>query len=432
MKVRLESLGCRLNSGEMEEVARELRCRGHHVVGPDEPADLCVLNSCAVTAVAARTSRHALRRLRRAYPDATLVATGCLAQLEPAELDTLGVDLVVGNEDKGRLPGILADLDLLAAPSAPEIPPRRPASLPGGGSRTRAFLKVQDGCDLRCTYCVVTVARGASRSLQADAVVDRVRELRSLGFREVVLCGVHLGSYGFDRGDRGGLECLVRRLLDETDLPRLRLSSLEPWDLGPRFFELLAEPRLLPHLHLPLQSGSDSVLRRMGRRSDRASYARTVAAARAVRPDVAISTDIMVGFPGEHPSDFEESLEFVERMAFSRLHVFRFSPRRGTVAAGLPGQVPQAVTRQRSRRMIDLGRRLEHAYGRRFVGRTVTVLWEDSASGDAGLRWRGLSDHYLRVGADTPAGTELGNQVTGARIRAVMDGELVGEVLTPA
>ena len=279
MRIRLEALGCRLNTSEVESLARRFAAAGHQVVGPDEPADVYVLNTCAVTHIAARKSRQEARRLKRAHSGAALVVTGCYAELEPDQAAALGVDMVVGNRDKERIVELVEERWGIQPPISPgphgaagagnlQLPTSNFQSpISNYSSRTRAFLKVQDGCDNRCTFCIVTIARGEARSQPADDVLAEVRALIAAGYQEVVLSGVHLGSYGHDRGDRLGLFHLVQRLLNETDVPRLRLSSLEPWDLDADFFGLWQSPRLGRHLHLPLQSGYDATLRRMARRT---------------------------------------------------------------------------------------------------------------------------------------------------------------------
>lgn len=429
MRVRLETVGCRLNIGEMEALARQLTRAGHRVVGPGDGADLCIVNTCTVTAVASRKSRHLIRQLRRAEPGAPVVVTGCYAELEAAAAALAGADLVVGNDGKDDLPALLEGAGLLAeADPLPDVEPSLPT--PGRQGRTRAFVKVQDGCDNRCTFCVVTVARGAARSLAPGDVIAEIDHLVAAGYHEAVLTGVHLGSYGHDGGRRDGLAALVRRILEETRLARLRLSSLEPWDLDPSFFELFADRRLLPHLHLPLQSGSDAVLRRMARRTSRRRYAELLAAARAAIPELAVSTDVIVGFPGESDAEFEASLEFVEAQGFSRLHVFRYSPRAGTAAAAMSGQVPAEVAQQRSRRMHVLGARLEQEFMARHVGRTLPVLWEEALELGPTVRWSGLSANYLRVITQTPPGIDLGNVVTDTDIARVVPGALEGRVAT--
>jgi len=406
-------------------MARELIRAGHRVVAPGDAADLCVLNTCTVTATAARKSRHLLRQLRRANPAATLVLTGCHAELEPAQMRAAGAHLVVGNADKDRLVGILEERGLLTDGDPVPVADASPIAT-ASGSRTRAFVKVQDGCDSRCTFCIVTLARGEGRSRPADEVVRHIRELTADGFREAVLSGVHLGSYGHDLGQRHGLSRLVRRILTETELPRLRLSSVEPWDLDDEFFELFSDPRLLPHLHLPVQSGCDATLRRMARRTSTGDLTRLVVLARAARPDMAVTTDIMVGFPGETAQELQESMEFVEGTAFARLHVFRYSPRAGTSAERMPGGVPASVATERSRRMHELGARLEERFKRRFLGRAVRVLWEGSEPCGLGLRWSGLTPNYIRVLTETTAGTDLCNRITETELVRTVPGGVLG------
>ena len=340
----------------MDELAWTLAKRGHRVVAAGEPVDPRVLNTCAVTHVAARKSRKLIRQLRRQQPGAVLVATGCLVELEAPEAATtaLGVDLIVGNLQKERLADILEERGLLRdGDPVPAADATEGFLLPA--QRTRAFVKVQDGCDNRCTFCIVTVARGAGRSRPLDAVVEHVRRLVELDYREAVLSGVHLGSYGNDLDGDSDLAQLVQRLLRHTGIERLRLSSLEPWDLMPSFFDSFADLRLQPHLHLPLQSGCDETLTRMARRTSQDDFAALVRDARSAVPGLSITTDIMVGFPGETETEFETSLDFVREMEFSRLHVFRYSSRQGTAAARMSAQVDPSIVRHRSNRMHALG-----------------------------------------------------------------------------
>jgi len=426
MRVRLESIGCRLNIGEIEAMARALVAAGHRVVGAGEHAELCILNTCSVTSIASKKSRQLLRQLRRSHPRAAVVVTGCDTELAPEAALRAGVDLVVGNADKDRLLELAAAAALLHEPEPALDGPMDPGA---GGSRTRAFVKAQDGCDNRCSFCVTTVARGAGRSVAPGELVSEVQSLLGLGYREVVLSGVHLGSYGHDLGNRRGLRDLVLRLLAETPVPRLRLSSVEPWDLDPSFFALFADRRLLPHLHLPLQSGCDATLERMARRTRRADLTELLAAARGAVPDIAVSTDVMVGFPGESEAEFSESIAFVEAMEFSRLHVFRYSRRRGTPAADMPDQVPPAVAQSRSRRMHVLGAELENRFNARLVGTTADVLWETAEDLGSSLRWSGLTPDYVRVTASTPPDHDLLNHITRTEIVAAMPGGVVGRIV---
>ncbi len=421
MNVYLTWLGCRLNESETESLAWRFTQNGHSIVPTPQEADLCVVNTCTVTGEAGRKSRRQIRRLARLNPNASIAVTGCHATIAPDELAALpNVAWVVDNAHKEHL----ADLVAPALSPAQPAPPTRHLG-PGMLRRTRAFVKVQDGCDNHCTFCITTIARGPGRSRPLDEIVAEVRALTAAGYREVVLTGVHLGAYGHDRGEADGLFTLVSTLLHETQLPRLRLSSLEPWDLSPGLFDLWRDPRMCRQLHLPLQSGSDAILRRMGRRTTTAQYADLVATARARIPDLALTTDIIVGFPGEDAAAFEQSYRFVQAMNFARLHVFTYSPRPGTAAARMADQVPSSVKAARGRKMRQLGARQAEAFHRRFVGRTLPVLWE---TGDGGGRWRGLTDNYLTV--TTTCADRLTNRITPTRLVALTPHGLLGRVTT--
>ena len=274
---------------------------------------------------------------------------------------------------------------------------------------------------------MTTVARGEGRSRHLGDVVSEIQGLVAAGYREAVLTGVHLGSYGRDLGNGTGLRHLVAAILEHTDIPRLRLSSLEPWDIDPDFFALWENPRLLPHLHLPLQSGSDRILRLMARRTRRAAFRELVAAARAHIPDLSLSTDIITGFPGETEEDFQQSLDFVQEIGFSRLHVFSYSARPGTAAANMPGHLPKEVKKERTTRMIALGERLSLAFHRRYEQDTRPVLWEAvSGADDEGLRWTGYTDNYIRVTAH--GGQELFNQIRPATLLAARPDGMSGRL----
>lgn len=433
MRVRVDSIGCRLNISEVEEMARSFASAGHRLVGPGDMADLYVFNTCAVTHVATRKSRQIIRQMRRANPQGAVVVTGCYAQLSPADVEALGVDLVVENGQKDNLPRLVSEAGLLQ--DADPIPATDTASfitsLPSfSGRHTRAFIKVQDGCDNRCTFCIVTVARGAGRSRSIADVVTEINRLVEMGYQEAILSGVHLGSYGHDLGKPQGLEALVNTILAETDLPRLRLSSLEPWDLAANFFELWQNERLLPHLHLPLQSGCDATLRRMARHTSQAEFSRLVETARRNISDLSITTDIIVGFPGETEEEFAQSIAFVEEMAFSKLHIFRYSKRAGTAAAKMKGQVPSKIMQERSQRMHTLNAHLEETFRRRFVDRVMPVLWESNEPYGFGLQWSGLTGNYLRVVAQTNSDVDLHNQVIETELVDTVPAALLGQLST--
>jgi threonylcarbamoyladenosine tRNA methylthiotransferase MtaB len=430
VNVYLQSLGCRLNQSELEHLASRFAAVGHVAVDNPARADVCVVNTCAVTAEAERKSRHHARTLACTNPQAPIAIIGCYATLAPQHCAGLpGVAWVLPNIEKGRTVEIVTGVPLpsthLPAP-APDLggSGHREEGVRIARLRTRAFVKVQDGCDNHCTYCVVRLLRGSARSRPVADVVTEVQALVVAGCQEAVLSGVNLGSYGRDLGVPGGVQTLVETLLLHTDLPRLRLSSLEPWDLDEAFFGLWENPRLCRQLHLPLQAGCDEILRRMGRRIATAEFARLIESARAAIPDLAVTTDVIVGFPGEDEVAFRASHDFVAAMEFARVHVFRYSSRPGTAAVRFSGQVPRKVRSARARAMRDLGAQQESRFRQRFVGREMAVLWEQRQCD--GL-WSGLTDNYLRVVA--PATVDLRNRITATRLLAVQNGHLVGEVV---
>ncbi|MBN1139607.1 MAG: tRNA (N(6)-L-threonylcarbamoyladenosine(37)-C(2))-methylthiotransferase MtaB [Anaerolineae bacterium] len=427
MRIYLDSLGCKLNQAEMEELAVALACQGHELAASAAEADVCVLNTCAVTHVAAQKSRQALRRLNRDNPAARIIATGCYAELSPNLLAGLpGVEQVVGNAAKAGIAALLAPA---AAEGAPGVWPPLPRR------RTRALVKVQDGCDNACTYCITRLARGPQRSRPPEHVIADVRRRVEAGYREVVLTGVHVGAYGRDRDAAGSLDlwALVGRILAETAVERLRLSSIEPWDLPEEAFALWSDarlgvrPRLCRHLHLPLQSGCDATLRRMARRYTTARFERLVRAARAAIPGLAVTTDLIAGFPGETEEEFAASLAFVERMAFAGAHVFPYSMRPGTAAAQMQGQVPAHVAAGRAQAMRAVAARAALEFRQHFLGQTLPVLWESARQAAQGQVWSGLTDNYLRVHAVHDG--NLANQIRAARLVRVQNSGLWGEIL---
>ncbi len=344
MKVFLDSIGCRLNQSEIERIALQFRSAGHEIVDSPAGADYVVVNTCAVTTEAASDSRQKIRQAHRAG-QAAIVATGCWATLDPKGAAALpGVDWVINNQDKDRLVA-----DVLHIPVEDmDLEPLAREPLPGIHLRTRAFIKVQDGCDNFCTFCVTRLARGKGRSIPAKNVIEDIRRALAGGAKEIVLTGVHLGSWGQDFEPPLTLYHLMESILKEPDIIRLRLSSLEPWDLDEKFFSLWRDPRLCRHLHLPLQSGAAATLKRMARKVTPESFAHLVEAARSVVPDLAVTTDVIAGFPGESEDEFAESLAFVRSMRFAGGHVFTFSPRPGTAAARYQDQVPMAVRKERN------------------------------------------------------------------------------------
>jgi len=449
MKIFVDSIGCRLNQSEMERCAWQFQVAGHQLVDHPGEADLVVINTCAVTAAAASDSRYKLRQAYHAGA-AQIVVTGCWSTLFPEEAKALpGATTLIPNESKDqlvadllKLPTEIFDLQPLERDQLlEEYLGFKPNQHAFTRLRTRSFIKAQDGCNNRCTFCITTLARGDSHSRTIPEVLAEIHYSKedlalpdsslnssNLSPQEIVLTGVHLGSWGHDFSPPMSIQDLVTAILNETDIPRLRLSSLEPWDLDETFFKLWHNTRLCRQLHLPLQSGSASTLRRMARKTSPSAYAQLVHTARQAIPGVAVTTDVMVGFPGESEAEFRESLEFVTQMQFARVHVFTYSARPGTAAASMPDQVPHPLRKQRSTQMRQAVAQAEHAYRESFVGKILPVLWETSIACE-NQTWQlsGLTDNYLRVTAH--ANQPLWNQITPVRLLALDDDGLQGELV---
>lgn len=381
----MDSLGCKLNQAEMQQLARQLTAAGYRLVAPTDKADIYILNTCTVTHIADRKSRHMLRMARRRNPGARLVAIGCYAQRSPRELAQIeGVELVIGNDRKMNLLKLLEDADNPVRPVTGDSMNKQQ------DGRTRAFVKVQDGCRNFCAYCIVPLVRRREENVPVEKVTALVRGLVANGYQEVVLTGTEIGAYN---GNGVNLEGLLKRILAETAVPRLRLSSLQPHQISPGLIGLWRDSRLCPHFHLSLQSGSDTVLKRMKRRYDIDDYRRVVSLIRNSVPDVAVTTDVIVGFPGETDTEFRETLEFCRQMQFARIHVFPYSPRPGTEAADMPQQVPADVKKQRGQQMLALAKESALSFRKRFLFRTMNVLWEQQSGGV----WSGLTGNYIKV-----------------------------------
>jgi threonylcarbamoyladenosine tRNA methylthiotransferase MtaB len=404
MKIYLDTVGCRLNQSEIEMMARQFRAVGHEIAASAQGADLAVVNTCAVTSDAAADSRQMIRHIARSGVG-RIIPTGCWTTLQPKEAASLpNVFKVIPNDKKEYLVEEILNVER----SAFNVEPIERVPLPGLHRRTRAFIKVQDGCDNACTFCVTTVARGAGRSRPLADVIRDIQFALAGGTKEIVLTGVHLGSWGQEWGRH--LRELVRAILEQTETPRLRLSSLEPWDLDAGFFSLWTNPRLMPHLHLPLQSGSESTLRRMARKTTPESFRKLVAAARAVMPEVAITTDVIAGFPGETEEEFAETLAFVREDGFAGGHVFTYSPRPGTAAAKMKGQTSPKVGKKRSLVLREVFDESAQAFRRKFIGKSMSVLWESVTELDEwGWQMEGWTENYLRVraAASSPRWNEL-------------------------
>ncbi len=419
MRVFFSNLGCKLNQAEVDRLARRFVAAGHCLAPSLEQADLHVVNSCTVTHLAARDSRKLARRGRRqsgTVRTVRTVLTGCYATSEPRQAARLaGVDLVVDNEHKEHL------LELVYAAFPDTRPPASRLLVPfvpiNFGGRARALVKIEDGCNMRCSYCIIPSTRGRQRSRPLDQVVDEVRALAAGGYREVVVTGVQISEYD-DDGRR--LFDLVAALLERTSMPRLRLTSIAPWRFDHRLLELWSDRRLCRHLHMSLQSGSTATLKRMRRPYTADAFARLAECLRAAIPGLALTTDVIVGFPGETRQEFEESRAFVEHLAFARPHVFSYSPRAGTHGATLPDQVPHEEKKARVAQMRSLARVTDRAFRRRHLGADLDVVWEERRAG----RWSGLTDNYIRVFADS--GSDLTGTICRARLRALVKGGVEG------
>ena len=393
------TLGCKVNQAETEEIRERFAQAGFAPVPFGEPAEVSVVNTCTVTHVADRKSRQMIRRAQLASPQGVLVVTGCYTAVSPEEAAAVVPDALVIQRDRQEdLVDIVSEALRERGVSTPE--PLSPeelaytAMLQPGASRTRSrvFVKVQDGCWHACAYCIVPRARGRSVSRPAIEIVERVRKLHAEGVAEVVLTGVCIGDYE-DPATGSSLTTLIQRLLDETDISRIRISSINPMHFDYAFLELFTHPRVCRHMHLPLQSGSPHILQRMNRRHTLEEYRAIVQRAWEICPELALTTDVLVGFPSETEEHFGETVTFVEEMAFADLHVFPYSVRPRTSAAHFDGHVPFGVRKQRVQRLLARVPALRQAYRDRFIGSTLAVVWEEEAEG----LWRGCTDNYLRV-----------------------------------
>ncbi|HEX3033028.1 MAG TPA: tRNA (N(6)-L-threonylcarbamoyladenosine(37)-C(2))-methylthiotransferase MtaB, partial [Bacillota bacterium] len=414
------------------------------VVDFNEPADVYVINTCTVTHLGNRKSRQMIRRAVAGNENAVVAVTGCYAQTEPGEvLNIPGVSLVIGTADRGRIVELVEQAQnnpepINAIGNIMEAKEFEEIALVHSEHRTRAFIKIQEGCNNYCSFCIIPYARGRLRSRKPERVVEEAARLTDQGFQEIVLTGICMGTYGRDLpGEAITLANLIRRLLEVPGLRRLRLGSVEPTDITPDLVSVIADnAQVCKHLHIPLQSGSDVTLQAMNRHYNTMEYAKLVGYLRYVIPDLAVTTDIIVGFPGEKEEDVEHTLEFVEEVGFAALHVFKYSPRKGTVAAGMSDQVTAQEKDVRSRRLIALGRTQAEMFARSFCGRTLEVIVEqpveqpvDQVHEDAQGQqyYEGLTGNYLRV--VFPAAEELQGKLVRVAIQHFRQGCLQGQIL---
>jgi threonylcarbamoyladenosine tRNA methylthiotransferase MtaB len=403
MKIAIATLGCKINQYDSAVIQSRLQDERHSVVAFEEQADFYIINACTVTDRADWEARQLIRRAKRLSPEARVLVTGCYAQVRPQEVAQIpGVDFVVG---LNRLDGLLGFINqdnsgdeerILVG----DVKGERKVSLLGTDrlpNHTRAFLKIQEGCDYSCTYCIIPTARGRSRSVPPDEVLKQIRLLAEKGFVEVVLTGIHLGGYGHDLMPRTDLTSLLDRIVESRMMPRLRLSSLDPREVPRRLLELMARSQILcPHLHICAQGGEDRILKQMRRNYDTAYYRDLILEARELLPDAALGSDIIVGFPDESDDDFDRSFEFFSSVPLTYFHVFPYSIRTGTVAAAMSNQVPVSIKKERSKRMRELGAKKKKEFYRRFIGRQVLVLLEEAIENGT-VTYKGHSRNYLPV-----------------------------------
>ncbi len=416
----IETHGCKLNQADTQSLARELIGAGYSVERDAGRHDVYVLNTCTVTHVADRKARQAVRAAKRRNPDSIVVVTGCYAQRAPSDLRSMPeIDLVAGNVDKPTLVKMIGNLSSI--PDSACAVGDDEAVSQTLRVRSRAMVKIQEGCDQVCAYCIVPTVRGRERSVPVNEIVATANAYAEMGCNEVVLTGTQLGSYGFDLEDMN-IVGLVRSLLDRTEVPRIRISSLQPQDISDELLELWDDPRLCPHFHVPLQSGSDAILKAMRRRYTSAEFQDSVRRIRESVPGSAVTADVIVGFPGETESDFQDSLYACEEAELASTHVFPYSIRQGTSAAYFRDQVNPAEKSRRVKELTSVVNALARQFREASIGQTREVLWERSrVSGDATV-WSGLTDNYLRVSARCES--DLANRITSVTLDS-LDGDVV-------
>jgi threonylcarbamoyladenosine tRNA methylthiotransferase MtaB len=424
MKIAIHTLGCKVNQAESAAIEGLLRENNYDVVQHDESPDVCIINTCTVTAKSDYQSRQLIRRAARS--GARVIATGCYAQLRSDDLSQIkGLNLLVGNSEKTNIIDHIRKLSTdNGTPSTIICPPE--SSLkhqPYHSTRSRAFLKIQDGCNFSCSYCTVPMARGRSRSLKPDDVMISVRQLVSSVYKEIVLTGIHIGSYGTDIRSGNTLIDIVQRIVSAFPDIRIRLSSIEPHEFDEGFIPLMKHGNLCRHLHIPLQSGSDRVLRLMNRRYSTRKYAQLINRISTAYPDIAIGTDIIAGFPGETDKDFHDTVKFVNDLPLSYFHIFPYSKRPNTKAANADCQVDEKVKKERVKRLIELGKNKKYDYMKRNIDTSLDVIVEKEA-GISG-NYKVLSDNYLKI--DVKSDRLIPGQRLRVKVISLTDGTLRGE-----
>jgi len=429
-KVAFYTLGCKVNQDETEALGALFKKHKYKVVNFEEKADIYVINTCTVTHLADRKSRQMIRRAIKNNPEAVVVVTGCYAQTSSNEIAKIpGVDLIIGTSDRTRILELIEECkkrkepvthvtDILKVRDFEELPVDRLIS------RTRAYLKVQEGCEQFCTYCIIPYSRGSLRSRRLENAIKEAKKLEEAGFKELILTGIHLGAYGKELKEDIDLTYLCTQILEKTKIQRLRLSSIEPTEVTDELINLISEePRFCRHLHLPLQNGDDHILKLMHRPYTTDGFRTIVNKIRTRVPDIGITSDIMVGFPGETDLHFSNSLAFVKEIGFSGLHVFKYSPRKGTPASKFPNQVSASVKEKRSKAMLELAEQGFQKFAQNYLGQIVEVLVETSTSQGG---WEGHTDNYLRV---IFSGSAEKGEIIQVRLKSIEENYIKGKVV---
>lgn len=397
-RVAVHVLGCKVNQYEIEAIIQLFKEKNYSIVDFEEEADIYIIHTCTVTHLGDRKSRQYIRKAIKNNPKATVVVTGCYAQVSPQEIEKIeGVDIVIGTKDRKNIVEIVEKhqkgkvVNLVSNSKNNKDFEELPVVNP---DRARAFLKIQEGCDRYCTYCIIPYARGPVKSRNFNSTIDEVKKLIDAGFKEIILTGIHTGTYGKDLPPGKGLVQLLENIISLKGLKRLRISSLDPDDITSDLLEIMTESSIIcPHYHIPLQSGDDQILKKMGRRYTTQEYSALLAKIRHKRPDAAITTDVIVGFPGESDYNFNNTTKYITEIKFADLHVFKYSPRKGTPAATYHEQIAPQIKMRRSKELIELSYKLWREYAQGYLGKTLEVLVETSNNGI----WEGHTDNYLKV-----------------------------------
>jgi len=431
-KVAFYTLGCKVNQAETEAMMELFREKHYQTVDFDEIADIYVINTCAVTNESERKSRQIIRRAIRKNPQAVIAVVGCYSQLAADEIMKIpGVDVVIGTKDRKKIVELVEkalynEEKIVDVGNIMEVKSFEEIAFRGYRQKTRAFLKIQEGCNLFCSYCIIPYARGPLRSRKLESIIKEAQELTKDGFKEVVLTGIHLGLYGEDFKRNPNLLDVIKEISKIPGIERIRLSSIEVFEIDENFIDTVSKlENFCRHFHIPLQSGSNEILRKMNRRYTAEEFLEKVELIREKIHDVSITTDVITGFPGETDENFIETEDFIKKVGFSKLHVFKFSPKKGTPAYEMKGQIPERIKEERSHRLISLSHQLERSFREKFKGKILKVLFEEKIGVDL---YEGLTDNYIRVAVFSKE--ELHNKIHDVILKHNEEEYILGEIIS--